>query len=116
MALLKAKLSGSSDGMPINTLATTSTGATTIHTFTASTGANTWDEIYLWGFNNGTGSVNITLEYGSTANTIVQTLGAKAGNTLILPGTIGNAGVILKAFKSGSATVGVVGFINQISS
>jgi hypothetical protein len=116
MALLKAKLSGSSDGMPINTLATTSTGATTIHTFTTSTGANTWDEIYLWGFNNGTGNVDITLEYGSTTAIIVQTLSPKTGNTLILPGTVGNAGTVLKAFKSGTTAMGLIGFINSVSS
>lgn len=116
MAIVKGKLSGSSNGTPINTLATNSTGATTIHTFTASTGANTWDEIYLWGFNNGTGNVNITLEYGSTTAIIVQTLYPKAGNTPILPGTVGNAGTVLKAFKSGTTSMGLIGFINSVSS
>jgi len=116
MGLLKVKLSGSSDGEIVLITSTTSSGANTIHTFTASTGDNTWDEIYLWGYNNGTGATNISLEYGSTTAVMTQSLGAKTGATLLLPGTIGNTGLVLKAFKGGTATVGVVGFINAVSS
>lgn len=117
MGFLKAKLSGSSDGEPILITGTTSTAANTLHTTSTSAGDNTWDEIYLWGFNNGTGDVNLTIEYGSTSHVIVQTLSAKAGLSVpILPGTVGNTGLVVKAFKGGSATVGVLGFVNQISS
>ena len=116
MGFLKAKLSGSSDGEPILITGTTSTAANTLHTTSTSAGDNTWDEIYVWGYNNGTGSVNLTIEYGSTSHVLVHSLGAKTGNTLILPGTIGNTGLVVKAFKGGSAAVGVMGFVNQISS
>lgn len=111
----KLKLSGSSDGEMIN-LATTSTAATTIHTFTASTGLNTYDEVYLWGFNNATASLNITLEYGSTTLDIVHTITAKSGLTLMLPGLIGNTGLVLKGFKSTTGDCGVIGFVNEITS
>jgi hypothetical protein len=110
----KIKLSGSSDGEPIN-LATSSSGATTIHTFCTSAGDNTYDEIYLWGINNSTAARNITLEYGSTALTIVHSVAAKAGATLMLPGLIGNTSMVLKGFGA-VAGCEVVGFGNAISS
>jgi hypothetical protein len=110
----KIKLSGSSDGELIN-LATTSTGATTIHTFCTSAGDNTYDEVYLWGFNNSTATRNITLEYGSTALTIVQSIPSKVGTVLVLPGLIGNTTMVLKGFAS-LAGCGVIGFVNQITS
>jgi hypothetical protein len=115
MGIVKLKLSASSDGEPLN-LATSSSGATTIHTFTASTGDNTYDEIYLWAFNNATASMNITLEYGSTTLTCVTTVYPKAGQTLLLPGLIGNTGLVLKGFKSTTGDARVIGFVNQITS
>lgn len=115
MGIAKLKLSGSTAGKPLN-LATSSTGATTIHTFTASTGNNTYDEVYLWAFNNATAVMNITLEYGATDLTCVTTIGAKAGATLLLPGLIGNAGTVLKGFKSNAGAASIVGFVNQITS
>ena len=110
----KLKLSGSSDGELIN-LATTSSGATTIHTFCTGTGDNTYDEVYLWAFNNSTAARNITLEDGSTSLIIVQSIPAKAGLTLMMPGLVGNTTKVLKGFAA-LAGCGVSGFVNQISS
>ena len=112
----KYKLSGSTAGKPMLITSTNSTGANTIHTCGSATGENSHDEIYLWGFNNSTASVNLSIEYGDTTAVIVHTLTAKAGNTLVLPGTIGNASTAIKGFKSTTGTVGVVGFVNRISS
>lgn len=115
MGIVKLKLSGSSDGEPIN-LATTSTSATTIHTFCTSAGDNTYDEVYLWAFNNATVNFNLTLEYGSTALDIITTIPYRTGAVLVLPGLIGNTGMVLKGFKSTTGDGGVIGFVNQITS
>lgn len=112
----KLKFSGSSDGEPVLITATSSTGAITVHTCATSAGDATYDEIYLWGYNNATGNINLTIEYGDTSHPIIHTLTAKAGNTIVLPGQIGNTALVIKAFKSAAGTVGVSGFVNRISS
>ena len=112
--ILKSKLSGSSDGELIN-LATTSSGATVIHTFCTSAEDNTYDEIYLWGYNNGTADINVTLEDGSTTLVLIQSIPAKSGLNLMLPGLIGNTSLALKGF-SALTGCGVKGFVNKISS
>ena len=115
--IVKAKLSGSTDGEPVLITSTNSTGATTIHTFASGvSGENSWDEIYLWGFNNSTADINLTIEYGSTSHIIVHSIPYKEGMTLILPGTVGHNGLVLKGFKGATGTLGVAGFINRISS
>lgn len=111
-AVEKLKLSGSSDGEPVLVTATTSTAAITIHTC-ATAGDNTFDEVWLWGFNNATAAVTLTIEYGDTAHPIVQTLSAKTGHTLVLPGLLGNTSLVIKAFKSAATVVGVTGFVNR---
>ena len=112
----KLKFSGSSDGEPVIITATSSTNAITVHTCTTGTGDATYDEMYLWGYNNTSGTVDLTVEYGDTSHPVVQTLTGKAGETLVLPGLIGNTSLVIKAFKSSTAVVGVSGFVNRISS
>lgn len=112
----KLKLSGSSDGEPVLITATSSTGAITIHTCATGTGDNSYDEVYLWGYNNSSADVDLTLEFGDTSHPIIHTLSSKAGHTLVMPGLIGNTSLVIKAFKSASGTVGVSGFVNRISS
>ena len=112
----KLRLSGSSDGEPVIITATSSTNAITIHTCATSAEDNTYDEVYLWGYNNTSGTVDLTVEYGDTSHPVVQTLTGKAGKTLVLPGLIGNTSLVIKAFKSSASVVGVSGFVNRISS
>lgn len=63
--IVKRKLSGSTDGMPIKVETTTSPG-TTIHTAVAGTTAGTFHEIWLYAFNGHTASVNLTIEFGAS--------------------------------------------------
>lgn len=112
----KLKFSESSEGGPVLITATTSTAAVTIHTCTTGTGDGTWDEIYLWGYTNDDSDVNLIIEYGDTSHPIIQTLTLKAGNTLALPGSIGNTALVIKGFKGSTGVVGVLGFVNRISS
>jgi len=110
----KAKLSGSTEGAPIAVTSTNSTGANTIHTCTTSTGANIWDEVYLWAHSEDT-NANIIIEYGSTSAVLTQSLNYNDGVVPVLPGLIGNGGLVMKAFKNSTgASVFVTGFVNQI--
>ena len=110
----KAKLSGSTEGAPIAVSAVNSTGANTIHTCSTSTGANIWDEVYLWAHSQDT-DVDLTIEYGSTSAILKQRLNYNEGMVQVLPGTIGNGALVIKAFKgSTGASVFITGFVNQI--
>ena len=113
--LTRMKLSGTTAGKPLLITSTNSTGANTVHVCTTSTGSGVWDEVYLWGFNNTTGTVDLSLEYGDTTSVVVCSLSAKS-TTKILPGTMGNASTTIKGFKGGAGTVGVIGFVNRIVS
>ena len=114
------KLSGSSDGEPIGITSTTSSGATTIHTASGSSGNNSFDELFLWLNNGSTGSITGVLEIGDTvaAHNIVVTVTSKSQPVLILPGLRVEKGVVIKGWKS-TATLtplNVFGNVNRISS
>ena len=120
MAIKPVKLSGSSDGEPIGLTSTTSSGAATIHTCSGSSGANYFEELYLWANNGATGSITCVLEIGDTAaaHTVTATISSKAQPTLLLPGLRLEKGVVVKGWKS-TATLtplNVFGNVNRISS
>jgi len=110
----KAKLSGTTEGAPLAITAVNSTGAQTVHTCTTSSGANDWDEIFLWAHAN-TEDDDITIEYGSTGNIIKQRLNYNSGMVQIIPGLIGNGSLVIKAFKGSTGSgVFVEGYVNQV--
>lgn len=122
MGIVARKLSGSTKGGLIGLTATTSTGATTIHTcLSTSTGvAGSWDEVYLWAVNSSTGTINCTIEVVDTtaAHTFSHSISSRAGQILVLPGIRLNGAATLKGWK-GTATLtplSVFGFVNKISS
>lgn len=115
----KAKLSGSTDGMPIDVTGTQSTDANTIHLMTTST--NVIDEIYLWANNqNSSCAVKLVIEYGTTATTTIieNQILAEQGLMQVLPGTIlvGHSGGTraIKAYVNISG-VTLCGFVNRIT-
>ena len=116
MSISRHKLSGSTKGAPILITSTTSTAANTLHTTSTSEGANTWDEIHMSAFNNSAADLDLIIEYGSTSAIIRQTLVSKVGATQVLPGSIGNGGLIIKAYKGSTGEVGVLGIVNRFSS
>lgn len=110
----KAKLSGTTEGAPLKITAVSSTGAQTVHTCTTSTGANVWDEIWLWAFANDTDD-DVTIEYGSASTKVKQRLNYNSGMVQIVPGMIGNGSLVVKAFKGSTGSeVFVGGFVNQV--
>lgn len=118
MPFLKSKLSGSTSGKQILITATSGGGAQTIHTAVASTGANTWDEIWLYAYNDNITSVKLTILWGGTTepdNAIRITLAPQTGRTLICDGMVLQNSLIVKAYASVASEVTIDGFVNNIT-
>jgi len=111
----KRALSGSDNGKGIK-VAETATAGTTIHTAVA--GETDWDEIWVWCVNTSDTAAVLTLEYGGVVDPndlISYTVAAKDGLKIILPGTLLQNGLILKAFAETANVLIIHGFINQIA-
>ena len=111
----KRALSGSTNGKGIKVVATATAG-TTIHTAVA--GTSDFDEIWLWCVNSSTADVKLTLEYGEATapdGNIEYTVGAENGLKIILPGTILQNELVLKAFAGTADVLVIHGFVNRIA-
>ena len=111
----KRALSGSTNGKGIK-VAATSTAGTTIHT--AVSGTSDFDEIWLWCVNSSSSDVKLTLEYGEATapdGNIEYTVGAEDGLKIILPGTILQNELVLKAFAGTADVLVIHGFVNRIA-
>lgn len=114
----KAKLSGCTSGKQILITATTGGGAQIIHTAVASTGANTWDEVWLYAYNDNTTAVLLTILWGGTTepdNAIRVTLAGQSGRLLICDGMILQNSLVIKAYAAVASKVTIDGFVNNIS-
>ena len=114
--VVKAELSGSTDGRAI-LVAATSTPGTTIHTVAAVTGDDNYDEIYLWAVNSDTSDRKLTIEYGgqTAPNDLIEyTVPAEAGLKLIVPGLILQNSLVVTAFCATTNVVTIHGFVNKI--
>lgn len=114
----KTKLSGSTNGQQILVTAITNGTAQTIHTAVASTGANTWDEVWLYAYNDNVTAVLLTILWGGTsepANAIRVTLAGQSGRLLICDGMILQNSLLVKAYASVASKVTIDGFVNSIS-
>ena len=106
------------DGLGI-LVAATATAGTAIHT--ASTTATTIDELWLYGYNNETSSVVLTIEYGgvtSPKDVIKSTMAAQGGLVLLVAGLVlqGNATPkIVRAFAATANKVSIFGYVNRIT-
>lgn len=110
-------LSGSTDGLPISVVATSSPG-TTIHTAVAGTGA--YDEVYLWAANTSSSAVALSVQWGSTsdpAGMICKGVSIPANSPPIplVPGITLNNGSVVRAFAGTTAVINITGQVNRIS-
>jgi hypothetical protein len=107
----KLKLSGSTDGRPINVTAT-STPGTTIHT----SHATSLDEIWLWAANTDTTDRKLTIEFGltTTADTWEFTVPAEDGLYQVCPGLILTNSLLVRAFGA-TTSINIVGYVNRIT-
>lgn len=115
---LKSALSGSTNGKQIKISATTNGSANTVHTAVASTGANTWDEVWLYAYNDDTVARNLTILFGGTTepdNKIFTSIPPQSGRTLILDGMILQNALVVKAYASATNVIILDGFVNSIS-
>jgi len=116
LALQPAGTTG--DGLGI-LVAATATAGTAIHT--ASTTATTIDELWLYGYNNETSSVVLTIEYGgvtSPKDVIKSTMASQAGLVLLVAGLViqGNATAkIVRAFAATANKISIFGYVNRIT-
>ena len=116
LALQPAGTTG--DGLGLLVAATATTG-TAIHT--ASATATTIDELWLYGYNDDTSSVVLTIEYGgvtSPKDVIKSTMQAQAGLVLLVAGLVvqGNATAkIVRAFAATANKVSIFGYVNRIT-
>lgn len=111
----KLKLSGSTDGKQIK-VAATATPGTTIHT--AVSGTSDYDEIWLYVTNNHTAAVALTIEFGGTTSPddlIQQSIPAKTGLYLLVPGLVLQNSAVVKAFAGTTNVISVSGWVNRIA-
>ena len=106
------------DGLGILVTATATAG-TAIHT--ASTTTTTMDEVWLYGYNNHSASILLTIEYGGVTapkDVIKQTLTAQNGLVLLVAGLIvqGNASAkVIRAFAATGSQISIFGYVNRIA-
>ena len=116
LALQPAGTTG--DGLGILVVATATAG-TAIHT--ASTVPATIDELWLYAYNNHSGTVVLTVEFGgvtSPKDVIKSTLAVQAGLVLICAGLViqGNATPkVVRAFAGTASQVSLFGYVNRIT-
>jgi len=111
----KQILSGSTDGLPIKVVAT-STPGTTIHT----AHATAKDEVYLWVTNTDSSDRTMTVEWGSATDPdglLCKTLTVPANSppTQFAFGQPLTNSKIVKIFASSANVLTITGFVNRIS-
>jgi len=114
----KAKLSGSTDGLPIKVTGTNTAGAVTVHTAVAGTTAGVFDEIWIYANNTSTSAVKLTIEYGTATaadGNIELTIAAEAGLVLVIAGLILQNSRVVKAFAGTADVLLITGYVNAIT-
>lgn len=114
MAIIRQKLSASTNGQAIS-IAAVATPGTTIHTGTTATSAS--DEVHIWFTNTTTNPVTLTYEHGTTNvnSNIIRTIPGQAGLELIAPGLFLASGLVASAFASTASALKAHGFINRLT-
>jgi hypothetical protein len=112
----KLPLSASVNGQQILVAANTSGSATPIHTAVA--GTTSYDEIWLYAYNESTSSILTSILWGGTSepnNVNRITVGPQLGRLLIADGKLLQNGLTVSAYSSIPNVILVDGFINRIS-
>lgn len=111
MTTTKIALSGSTNGMAVKVVATATAG-TTIHT--AQSGTSFFDEVWLYAYNGHTAAVALTIEFGGASvpdQNIVQTIPAKTGLYLVVPGLLLQNSLVVKAFAGTANVITLSGYV-----
>lgn len=115
----RTTLSESTGGQPI-LVAQTATAGTLIHA--TGTSSTILDEIWLYAQNDHTSDLLLTIEFGgvtSPNNLIRQTITARSGLFLVIPGLVlagtGSAARNVRAFAATANLIHVSGYVNRIT-
>ena len=111
--------SGSTFGnCPIMITSTSSTSAQTIHTCSTSTGANSFDEVYMKATNvSSTGAIGLYIQLGSSSLYFYNGIASLSGWVPILLGERFNSGLVIAAYANTTNAIIVhAGTINRVSS
>jgi len=113
---IKAKLSASTDGLPIKVVNTVIASADLIHTAVA--GTTDFDEIWIWAVNNSTSAVKLTICWGGLTDvdhTIEFTVAAEEGLKCVIPGLLLQNAKAVRAFAATANVITISGFVNRIT-
>lgn len=114
MAFSKQLLSGSTNGRPVEIIATSSPG-TTVHTVQATaTGAR--EMAYLWAVCSAATDMLLNLECGGTATTdlLEMSITARDGPILVCPGVALTAtSSIIRAYATATGGLAIIGYVNR---
>jgi len=108
----KRLFSASTNGQPILIGSTT----TTIHT--SINNATDFDEVWIWAQNTSASAVNLTIQWGGTAdpaNAVKLQMAASSGSYLLVPGWILNNSLVVSAVAATTSVISVTGFVNRIT-
>lgn len=122
LTAVQRPLSGSTNGSPINVSSTGGGTNTVIHTHPSATASGlVYDKIWAYATNSSTQNVTITLEFGDSANHVLDEIPPQAGMYPILTGQIlfgvsssGNSAV-LRVFASTSAIIDIYGHVDRVT-
>jgi hypothetical protein len=109
-------LSGSTDGRQIK-VAATATAGTLIHTATNTAGQI--DFVTIYATNDHTADLLLTLEWGgvtSPDDLVRETIPARSGRALVVPGLPLQGGVALRAFAASANLILLSGFVERATS
>lgn len=115
MDFSKRVLSQSTNGRALSVTGTSATGSL-IHT--SVTGANAWDEVYLWAVNTATVDKQVTIEWagstGQAGQPVALNVPSRSGPNLVIPGWPLGGGRRIRAFAATASVVTIHGFVNRI--
>ena len=112
----KLPLSASNNGQNILISATTSGSGVNLHT--ALSGTSSLDEVYIYGYNDATSSILLSLNWGSVSESVSvcrALISPQVGRTLVIDGKLIQNGLTIKAYASVANFITVDGFVNRIS-
>jgi len=111
----KKLLSGSTNGKQILLTSNANPGQT-IHTAVA--GTSSFDEIWIYAYNDGPNTAAVVLLWGGTTepdNKIEIPIPAQAGRVLVADGILLQNSLIVKAYATITAQIVLDGFVNNIT-
>ena len=114
---VKIALSGLTDGQGIDVTGVNGAGGNIIHT--AVTGAaDSWDEVWLYAYNQATAPRIISVVWGTTAagsRFRHRITGGPGGLVLISPGLALRNAKVVKAYVTIASAVAIFGYVNRVA-